>query len=200
MTAKPYSLTRRQMTARLSAFGLASLALPSPGAAQDLPATPSCDAPAARTLRQTEGPYFTPSSPLKHDLRGDGPGEALVLSGFVLTPRCQPLAGALVDLWHADSGGAYDNEGYRFRGHQFTDAQGRYQFITRIPGLYPGRTRHFHVKVKAGDRNLLTTQIYFPGDREANRRDRIFRDSLLMQISGPEGGDRMGRFDFVLAD
>lgn len=200
MTVPPDSLTRRQITARLSAFGLASLALPDTGLAQELPVTPSCEAPASRTRRQTAGPYFTPSSPLKRDLRGDGPGDALVLSGFVLTSRCQPLAGALVDLWHADTTGAYDNDGFRFRGHQFTDARGRYQFITRIPGFYPGRTRHFHVKVRAGDRRVLTTQLYFPGDQEANDRDRIFHDSLLMRVTRAGSGDQIGRFDFVLPD
>ena len=199
MTPPSSVVTRRHLTARLSAFGLASLTLPRLADAQTLPATPACEAPAARTQRQTEGPYFTPSSPLKRDLRGDGPGDALVLSGFVLTRQCQPLSGALVDLWHADTGGQYDNAGYRFRGHQFTDAQGRYQFITRIPGFYPGRTRHFHVKVQAGKRAGLTTQLYFPDERAANQRDFIFHDSLLMQITGAQGG-QVGRFDFVLAD
>ncbi|KQU50134.1 hypothetical protein ASG72_19270 [Bosea sp. Leaf344] len=199
MTAPSHAPTRRQLTARLSAFGLASLALPSLGGARELPATPSCEGSAARTRQQTEGPFYAPSSPLKRDLRGDGPGEALVLSGFVLTQQCQPLAGALVDLWHADGAGAYDNEGDRFRGHQFTDAEGRYQFITRIPGLYPGRTRHFHVKVRADDRRLLTTQLYFPDDREANHRDGIFHHSLLMQVTRAGQRDRIGRFDFVLA-
>lgn len=199
MTPPSSAVTRRHLTARLSAFGLASLSLPRLADAQTLPATPACEAPASRTQSQTEGPYFTPSSPLKRDLRGDGPGDALVLSGFVLTRQCQPLSGALVDLWHADTGGQYDNSGYRFRGHQFTDAQGRYQFITRIPGLYPGRTRHFHVKVQAGKRAVLTTQLYFPDERAANQRDFIFRENLLMRVTGAVGG-QVGRFDFVLAD
>jgi protocatechuate 3,4-dioxygenase beta subunit len=199
MTPPSSQLTRRHLTARLSAFGFASLTLPGLAEAQALPATPACEAPASGTRRQTEGPYFTPSSPLKRDLRGDGPGETLVLSGFVLTRQCQPLPGALVDLWHADTQGQYDNAGYRFRGHQLSDAQGRYQFITRIPGFYPGRTRHFHVKVQAGSRPLLTTQLYFPEEREANQRDRIFHDSLLMQVTAAAGG-QIGRFDFVLAD
>ncbi|HEV2552485.1 MAG TPA: intradiol ring-cleavage dioxygenase [Bosea sp. (in: a-proteobacteria)] len=199
MTPPSSQLTRRHLTARLSAFGFASLTLPGLAEAQALPATPACEAPASGTRRQTEGPYFTPSSPLKRDLRGDGPGETLVLSGFVLTRQCQPLPGALVDLWHADTQGQYDNAGYRFRGHQLSDAQGRYQFITRIPGFYPGRTRHFHVKVQAGSRPLLTTQLYFPEERAANQRDRIFHDSLLMQVTAAAGG-QIGRFDFVLAD
>jgi protocatechuate 3,4-dioxygenase beta subunit len=190
---------RRRLIASLSAAGLAALALPRDASAQaePLPLTPSCGAPAAATKRQTEGPFFAPASPAKADLRGDGPGDLLVLSGFVLTRTCRPVPGALIDLWHADSAGEYDNAGFRFRGHQFSDAQGRYQFVTRVPGLYPGRTRHFHVKVRAGNGPVLTTQLYFP-DEAANARDGIFDRSLLMRLSPAQGG-RLGRFDFVIA-
>lgn len=190
-------LSRRDlMAAGLSVAGLAALSMPR-ASASELPLTPACGAPAAPTRRQTEGPFFTPSSPLKRDLRGDGPGELLALSGFVMTRRCQPVPNALVDLWHADRQGEYDNAGFRFRGHQITDDQGRYQFITRVPGLYPGRTRHFHVKVRAGQGPVLTTQLYFP-DEMANARDRIFDRSLLMQVSQNSNG-KLGRFDFVIA-
>jgi protocatechuate 3,4-dioxygenase beta subunit len=190
---------RRRLITSLSAAGMAALALPRGAEAQTgaLRLTPSCGAPAAATRRQTEGPFFTPSSPVKADLRGDGPGEPLVLSGFVLTRACRPVPGALLDLWHADSAGEYDNSGFRFRGRQFSDQQGRYQFITRVPGLYPGRTRHFHVKVGTGAGPVLTTQLYFP-DEAANARDGIFDRSLLMRVSPAQGG-RLGRFDFVIA-
>ncbi|GAU83327.1 hypothetical protein [Bosea sp. BIWAKO-01] len=191
---------RRDLVASaLAAAGLAALSRPEPARAEgtELPMTPACEGRAAVTRRQTEGPYFTASSPLKRDLRGDGPGEMLVLSGFVLTPQCRPVGGALVDLWHANASGDYDNAGFLFRGHQFTDAQGRYQFITRMPGLYPGRTRHFHVKVRAGQGPVLTTQLYFPSE-PGNARDGIFDRALLMDIRAAEGG-RLGRFDFVIA-
>lgn len=192
-------LNRRDLiAASLAAAGFAALAPPRALAqGADLPLTPACAGHAAVTKRQTEGPYFTPSSPLKRDLRGDGGGEMLALSGFVLTPQCRPVAGALLDLWHANAEGEYDNAGFRFRGHQFTDEQGRYQFITRVPGVYPGRTRHFHVKVRAGRGPVLTTQLYFP-DEARNARDGIFDRALLMEIRPAEGG-RLGRFDFVIA-
>jgi protocatechuate 3,4-dioxygenase beta subunit len=61
-----------------------------------------------------------------------------------------------------------------------------------VPAAYPGRTRHFHVKVQAPGRSVLTTQIYFPGDA-ANRRDPLFRDDLAMRKVAGEG-----RFDFVI--
>ncbi|WID98024.1 intradiol ring-cleavage dioxygenase [Bosea vestrisii] len=164
----------------------------------ELPATPACEGHATATPRQTEGPFFTPSSPQRADLRADGNGTLLVLSGFVLTRQCRPVAGALLDFWHADADGQYDNRGFRFRGHLFSDQQGRYQFITRAPGLYTGRTRHLHVKVRAGTQSpVLTTQLYFP-DEPGNRRDGLFDQKLLMSLRLAEGG-QLGRFDFVLA-
>ena len=193
-------ISRRDLVAStLSAVGFAALVQPRTALAQgtELPLTPACGAPAAATRRQTEGPYFKLSSPVKRDLRDDGPGRILVLSGFVLSRQCAPLAGALVDLWHADDSGEYDNAGFRFRGHQFTDEQGRYQFITRIPGLYPGRTRHFHVKVQSPRGPILTTQLYFP-DEPSNARDGIFERALLMNIRSADGG-ATGRFDFMIA-
>ncbi len=194
-----HALSRRELAARLSAAGFAALVLPRESLAQnsELPLTPACGAPAAATRRQTEGPYFTAASPVKRDLRGDGPGRPLALSGFVLTRQCRPVVGALVDLWHADDRGEYDNDGYRFRGRQFTDAQGRYQFLTRVPGQYPGRTRHYHVKVRAGDGPTLTTQLYFPDD-PGNARDGIFDRALVMKLEQAADG-QLGRFDFVIA-
>jgi protocatechuate 3,4-dioxygenase beta subunit len=98
-----------------------------------------------------------------------------------VTRSCRPIRSVLVDLWHADSTGVYDNKGYRFRGHQYTDAKGHFRFDTIVPGLYPGRTRHFHVKYQAPHQPVLTTQHYFPNEPE-NARDRIFSPLLLLRI------------------
>src|SRR5262249_26687562 len=124
-------------------------------------------------------------------------GRSVELSGLVLTRSCRPVANALVDLWHADDGGLYDNRGFRLRGHVFTDALGRYAFRTIMPGLYPGRTRHYHVKVQARDQAALTTQFYFP-DEPGNRRDFLFHDDLVMRVAAADNTLR-ARFDVVLA-
>jgi protocatechuate 3,4-dioxygenase beta subunit len=101
-----------------------------------------------------------------------------------------------VDVWHANERGEYDNAGFRYRGHLFTDGEGRYRFRTILPALYPGRTRHYHIKVQAPERPVLTTQLYFP-DEPANRRDGLFRRDLAMRITeAPDG--LAARFDFVL--
>lgn len=162
-----------------------------------LPVTSQCSDGDEPTPRQTEGPYFTPNSPERTNLLEDGmPGERIALAGFVFDRRCRPVTGALLDLWHCDAAGVYDNDGYRLRGHQFSDAEGRFVFETIVPGKYPGRTRHYHLKVQAPGRSILTTQLYFPGE-PGNEADRIFDSALLLDI--PLGrGPSLARYDFVL--
>ena len=164
-------------------------------AQQSLDPTPQCGDTA--TLRQTEGPFFTPMSPERADFIEAGlKGQPIELVGFVVTRGCKPIPGALLDLWHADSSGEYDNKGYRLRGHQYADAEGRYRFRTIIPAQYPGRTPHYHVKVQPKSGRVLTTQLYFP-DEPRNARDPIFRPELLMKLAKADTGP-VARFDFVL--
>jgi protocatechuate 3,4-dioxygenase beta subunit len=162
-----------------------------------LPPTPACVDDDDPTESQTEGPYFTPNSPKRTSLMEAGiTGTPLLLTGTVLTRSCRPVAGALVDFWQADDAGRYDNSGFRLRGHQYTDAKGVYRLETVVPGLYPGRTRHIHVKVQAATQRILTTQLYFPAEPR-NARDGIYDADLLMAMAKPGlGGD--ARFDFVL--
>ena len=159
--------------------------------------TPPCADDDDLTPSQTEGPYFTPESPEKRDFASDAPGgDRITIAGFVLTDNCKPVEKALVELWHADQTGTYDNSGFKLRGHQFTDADGRWWFDTIVPGLYPGRTRHYHLKVQRPGGRVLTTQLYFPGE-PGNDRDRIFDPALLLDISAASDG-KFGRYDFVV--
>jgi protocatechuate 3,4-dioxygenase beta subunit len=167
------------------------------GFAQELSPTPACHDGDEPTVRQTEGPFYKPRSPARVDLREPGGrGRPIELAGFVLSRRCRPLSEALVDLWHADERGDYDNSGFRYRGHVLTGADGSYRFRTIMPAVYPGRTRHYHIKVQAPGSRLLTTQLYFPDEPE-NRRDGLFRRELLMRVAG-DGDGLAARFDFVL--
>jgi protocatechuate 3,4-dioxygenase beta subunit len=180
------------LTTALAGLGLAAGEAAGQGG---LTPTPACDD--GPTVRQTEGPFFKPRSPERADLREPGMSARLVeLSGVVLTRGCRPVPRALVDLWHADDKGDYDERGFRCRGHVFADAEGRYRFRTIMPAVYTGRTRHYHVKVQAPGRSVLTTQLYFPNEA-ANRRDGLFRRELLMRMTEAEGG-MAARFDFVL--
>ncbi|MEA2904699.1 MAG: hypothetical protein QOI12_2086 [Alphaproteobacteria bacterium] len=165
--------------------------------AQELSPTPECRDGDEPTLRQMDGPFYKPQSPTRADLIEPGAKARLVeLSGFVLARNCRAVPQVLVDLWHADEKGDYDNAGFRYRGHILTDAQGRYRFRTILPALYPGRTRHYHIKVLATGRQLLTTQLYFPNEPQ-NARDGLFRRELTMRVGA--GGEALAaRFDFVL--
>ncbi|MDR7521449.1 MAG: intradiol ring-cleavage dioxygenase [Armatimonadota bacterium] len=164
---------------------------------QVLPPTPACPDPDDVTPAQTEGPFYRPRSPQRTSLLEPGvTGTKIVVAGYVLTRTCRPVPRALVDFWHADDRGEYDNVGYRLRGHQFTDEAGRYYLETIVPGLYPGRTRHFHVKVQAANRPVLTTQLYFPGEPR-NQTDRIFHPRLLLDVREAAGG-KVATFNFVL--
>jgi protocatechuate 3,4-dioxygenase beta subunit len=190
-------LTRRSVlaTSALTAGGF--FTLDAALAQAPLNPTPECHDGDAATVRQTEGPFFKPSSPERADLIEPGmAGQPIELVGFVLTQACRPVPGALVDLWQADDKGEYDNSGFRLRGHQRADAQGRYRFRSIVPGAYETRTRHFHVKVAPLAGRLLTTQLYFPGEPK-NAKDGLFRRELLMRTAKNEGW-LAGRFDFVL--
>jgi protocatechuate 3,4-dioxygenase beta subunit len=159
--------------------------------------TPACGQQVQPTISQTEGPYFTPDSPLKRDLSADRPnGEKMGLAGLVLDQNCRPVAKALVQVWQADETGAYDNKGFTLRGHQYSDERGRWWFTTIVPAAYPGRTRHIHVKVQRPGGRVLTTQLYYP-DEPLNRRDGLFDRRLLMRISNASDG-KFARFDFVV--
>lgn len=192
--------TRRALLQQWLSLGVASavpvLALTPARAQTPLAITPSCE-DGDETPSLTEGPFYTPASPMRRNLVAEGePGERITLMGLVRAPDCRPLANALVDLWHAGPDGRYDNKGYRFRGHQLTDGEGRYWFETVMPGLYGGRTRHYHVKVQPPTAQLLTTQLYFP-DEPRNRSDWLFEPALTMRLTSADDG-RVARFDFVI--
>ncbi|MEU3568270.1 carbohydrate-binding protein [Kitasatospora sp. NPDC036755] len=163
---------------------------------EPLAPTPECHDGDAPTIEQIEGPYFKPNSPLRSSMVNDGPGTHLVVSGYVFGRACRPISGVLLDFWQADDGGNYDNVTYTFRGHQFTDANGAYKLDTIVPGLYPGRTRHLHVKLQAPGRPIITTQLYFPNEPR-NNTDSIYDPRLLMNVR-QNGSTREASFDFVL--
>jgi len=162
--------------------------------------TPACadDDDLEATAPQTEGPFYTPDTPRRQSLLEPGmAGRKLVVSGYVYDTACQPIPGALLDFWQCDDAGVYDNAGYRLRGHQFADEEGRFVLETVIPGLYTGRTRHIHVKAQAPNQPVLTTQLYFP-DEPANATDGIFDPALVMDMEDAADGE-VAFFTFVLA-
>jgi protocatechuate 3,4-dioxygenase beta subunit len=176
----------------LLSYGVQSFNVPVAGAAQSVSA---CSGGITPSL--TEGPYYKAGSPERTSLLESGTsGTKLVLTGYVYDKNCQPIAGAWLDFWQADASGAYDNSGYKLRGHQYTDASGKYILETVVPGEYPGRTVHIHVKVQSPGGPVLTTQLFIPGVAR-NSSDSIFNQSLLMSVQDTSNG-KAATYNFVL--
>jgi protocatechuate 3,4-dioxygenase beta subunit len=130
------------------------------------------------TVEAVEGPYYvTGMTELKDgNLNSTNlAGVPIEISGHVYDglDAAKPLAGAAVEIWHADSDGSYHPNGngpatnYKseelaLRGFVLTDAEGRYRFDTIYPGEYSGRTRHIHFKIRGGNKPELTTQLIVP--------------------------------------
>ncbi len=130
------------------------------------------------TVDAVEGPYHVTGMPA---LTGGNlnatnlEGLAIEVAGRVydgLGPDT-PIAGAEVEIWHADSSGTYHPNGngpaanyqaseIALRGFVRTDADGKYRFTTIYPGEYTGRVRHFHFKIRAPGKPELTTQLIVP--------------------------------------
>jgi protocatechuate 3,4-dioxygenase beta subunit len=155
------------------------------------------------------GPYYRPNAPFRDDLTERGTlGTRVTVEGRVVDAACQPLAGALIDLWQADDEGGYDNDGkddpapeiFVLRGRLYTGSDGRYSFRTIIPGRYLNgqqyRPAHVHVRVSAPGFAQLTTQLYFEGD-PYNDIDPFIKDSLIMPLTDV-GSEKEAKFDFVL--
>jgi protocatechuate 3,4-dioxygenase beta subunit len=135
-------------------------------------ATSGTEAPELQCVlapEMTEGPFYIPREKVRRNVREGEPGVALALRlGVVDSTSCRPIAGAAVDIWHADAGGHYsgfneDASASRtfLRGIQRTDATGIARFDTIYPGWYPGRAVHIHVKVHLSGNVVHTGQLFF---------------------------------------
>lgn len=121
------------------------------------------------TASDVEGPYYTAGAPAVLVLAAaDEPGTHIRIEGVVVDAAdCEtPLPGFVVDMWHSDDSGEYDNVGYHLRGTVTAAADGTFVVETIMPGRYDSRpVRHIHFKVwSASGVDLLTSQIYFAGD------------------------------------
>jgi protocatechuate 3,4-dioxygenase beta subunit len=196
--------TRRDMLIALGgSLGIAALGGLRLGSEEAQAAERACTA-GTITRRQTEGPYFKPNTPQRRNIREPGTrGSLLIVTGRVLDSQCRPIAGAVIDFWQTGDAGGYDNQGFRYRGHQVTDAQGCYELLTIRPMQYSEggifRTPHIHAKLQGAGTDMLNTQLYFPDAEATNRIDRIFDPSLLVELQGSRDGARLAMFDFVLA-
>jgi protocatechuate 3,4-dioxygenase beta subunit len=173
------------------------------GAAGALAALPLLGAQdASKTLAPTEaniqGPYYRKNAPFRSKLAEGVKGDALVISGRILSPDGAPLRDAIVDVWHASAEGEYDNDSAKFllRGRLRSDKDGLYRYETIMPGQYDlgeaKRPAHIHYKVSADAHRPLTTQLYFKGDKWLER-DPFVLKSLIIPVE-----KAAGTFDIVL--
>ena len=228
MSERDIHITRRQAiglavasSAALAAGGLPRLSW---GGAAAAAATPSC----VLTPAKTEGPYFVDERLNRSDIRTDPsdgsvqPGVPLALDFVVVRSDgdCAPVAGAQVDVWHANASGLYSDEaanrtsGKKYlRGYQITGADGRASFVTVFPGWYSGRAVHIHFKIRL-DGYEFTSQLFFePATTEAiyragayaargnpdtsNARDGIYGSDgsrLVVPLSSDGNGGYAGTF------
>jgi protocatechuate 3,4-dioxygenase beta subunit len=150
---------------------------------------------AGKTPAQTEGPFYPVDTRTERDwdltvLNGrttSALGEKIYIVGRVTDQNCDPVSGAIVEIWQAAASGRYNHPGdtsglaldpnFQYWGRVLTDDDGRYLFKTIIPGDYPAsstwqRPPHVHYKVQKRGYRELTTQMYFGGNA-LNDRDLI---------------------------
>jgi len=176
------------------------------------------------TPRATEGPYYPDHLPLDQDndlvsIKDGQTAEGVITNfgGRLLNADGKPISGAVIELWQADNNGCYihsrgtqrgKGRDAKFQGYGKieTNAKGEYRFRTIKPGLYTGRTIHWHIAVKQGGQRMLTTQLFIAGVPQ-NDRDGILRrmgtDEQRLSVirefkpAGP-GGELLGTWDVVL--
>jgi protocatechuate 3,4-dioxygenase beta subunit len=171
MTVPDHKLRRRDAIAAVGGIGLAGLTgltgvrlLTTGGSGSDsAEAAGSC----VLTPEATEGPYWVENDLTRRDITENRPGLPLVLKLRVQNANtCEPIAGADVEVWHADAGGAYSGVNgastHYLRGHQKTNSGGVARFDTIYPGWYSGRAPHIHLKVHVGGDVVHTGQVFFP--------------------------------------
>ncbi|PWJ54141.1 catechol 1,2-dioxygenase [Quadrisphaera granulorum] len=173
------------------------------------------------------GPYYLPgqaqlASPATLPSRAEEVGTPLLFTGRVTDLDGNPLAGATLDIWHADSDGLYSGfapgipDG-NLRGVVSTDADGRFEIHTIEPAPYQiptdgptgaliraagwsaWRPAHLHLLVGAPGHRTVTTQLYFAGGEHLeNDVAEATKPELVLNPVQTPSGERVAEYDFVL--
>ena len=163
------------------------------------------------TTNDILGPFYRPKAPFRKDLTFDGlKGTRIHLNGAVFQSDCKtPVDKALVEIWHCNAGGQYDNDSDLFlhRASAKAEKLGQYDFLTILPGKYLNgklfRPAHIHFRVSAPGYQELISQIYFTGDPHITEDPWASQKKATARILTltPENtkGDLSVRFDIFLA-
>jgi protocatechuate 3,4-dioxygenase beta subunit len=214
-------LPRRKVLGMAVASGLTLLTAPLRSIAQQV---------TRRTPAQILGPYYPVIKPTDQDTDltmiagrpGRAQGQVIYVAGRVINRHGQPVAGAQMEIWQANSRGRYTHRSDshdapldpNFEGYAqlATDADGRYRIKTIKPGAYPDdsgtlRAPHIHFQV-TGRVNRLVTQLYFAGE-PLNDNDRYLvsaagnRGRLIVDLNAVPGDAEKAlsaSWDIVLHD
>lgn len=148
-----------------------------------------------------EGPYYLPS-PERSNLKIKEIGHSVEIKLTIVNKNCKPLKDLKVSLWHNNALGKYSSRDDKMilelRGFQITDINGTVKFKTILPGWYPGRAPHMHIKITGKNKTLLTTQIFFkqtttdnlykkyPYNKRGKADTDLLKDSIFNSIKNKE--------------
>ena len=178
-----------------------------------------------RTARQAEGPFYPDKLPLDtdndllivNDVITPAVGEITHLSGRVLSQSGEPIRNAVVEIWQADSSGAYIHtrgrrekmdKNFQGFGRFLTSSTGEYYFRTIKPTKYVGRAPHIHYAIYQYGKRVLTTQLYIKGDPR-NNKDFLYREAKTAEakativtdfspIPDSKAGELAAKWDVIL--
>ena len=185
-------MKRRRFVKSTVAAGLLSTPLATLGAEETLPKTP----------RDAEGPFYPvgPRNKTRNLILGEPRDDVHFFRGSVINTYGDPLQGALVDIWHADTLGRYNHprdsspgdrwDDFLYWGESFTDDAGAFEFRTYVPAAYGRRPAHIHYKVWQNRRRILTSQVYFRNHEDAHNASRLQRkpESQIVTLTPIDGG------------
>lgn len=176
------------------------------------------------TPAMTEGPFFPDKLPLDQDsdlihiTDHTTPAIGIItnLSGRVLDKNGEPVKDSLVELWQADEHGTYIHSrgaqqgerdpGFQGYGRFETAGDGGWRFRTIKPGLYTGRTRHYHFGITLKGEKRFTTQLFLK-DESGNERDGVLRgirdekqrDSVIREFKAvPDTKELAATWDIIM--
>ena len=164
-------------------------------------------------LDLTDNTYY-----FRQDIREDRTGVPLRQKVRIVgADNCEPMVGVRVNVWHCDADGNYSGYGTQAgltycRGYQITDENGECEFLTIVPGWYPGRVTHVHFQVHVSSAYSAVSQWTWPHDAVVQAlldhaelypagpdpmtadQDGVFADGYALQVASLEWDEAAGEY------
>ncbi len=164
-------------------------------------------------LDLTDNTYY-----FRQDIREDRTGVPLRQKVRIMgADNCEPMVGVRVNVWHCDANGNYSGYGTQAglthcRGYQITDENGECEFLTIVPGWYPGRVTHVHFQVHVSSAYSAVSQWTWPHDAIVQAhldhaalypsgpdpmtadQDGVFADGYALQVASLEWDGAAGEY------